>query len=258
MHVQIPQSYEQPSHGQAFGQMPSAPLPAADDRPVDVRDEIAFSSLQIAEHALFMSLGIVDPRLKQTGAALQKAWEQNRPRWAQMDGQQAAPEYRYLAAETRSYKTEVLDRLNRGEWLGWLFPSFVAHVRDEMDMWTARINGQLGARQELCTLIATMRDHALFARQLLDPSEAILIDAAAARAANLGQMHQGCVAATLPNLLVLSKQAGTDLDEYFTKSGIGTPRVKSIVHPVLAQHVAREGRRFVQIVDQMGASGVQI
>jgi len=243
-----------------MGQQPlAAPAaPQATDRTVDVKDEIAFAALQIQEHCLFFSLGLVDLRLKQGGVQLQQAWEKNRARWAQMDGAQSAPEFRYLAAETRSYKTEVLDRLNRGEWLGWIFPAFAAHVLTEMDLWTARINGQVAARQEVCTLIATMRDHALFARQLLDPSEAVLIEAAAARAANLGQMQQGCAAATLPNMLALSREAGADLDAYFTKSGIGTPRVKSIIHPVLAAHIVREGQRFVAIVDQMAAAGVQV
>lgn len=240
------------------GQQQAAPAPQATDRPVDVKDEIAFSSRQISEHCLFFSLGLVEPRLKHTGTTLQASWEQNRPRWAQMDGAQAAPEYRYLVAETRSYKTEVLDRLNRGEWLGWIFPSFASHVRDEMDMWTARVNGQIGARQETCAMLLQMAQHAAFAAHLLDPSERVLVDAALARMGNFEQLYQGCAANTMQNLLALSKQAGADLDDYFTRSGIGTPRVKSIIHPVLAAHVQREGARFVAVVDQLAAAGVQI
>lgn len=245
-------------HTHGLGQ-PAAPTqPQATDRQVDVRDEIVFWGRQLSDHALFLSLGLVEERLRGVAGQMHRQWEQYRPRWAQVDPATAASEARYMAAELRSFKTEVLDRLNRGEWLGWLYPTFVDHLRRELDMFVGRINGQIAARQELCDYLRFLAEHASFAAHLLDPQERVLIEAATARAGNLTQLHQACAAATTQNLLTLSRQAAADLDEYLVKSGIGTPRVKSVVHPVLAEHVVREGRRAVAVIDQFAAAGVPL
>lgn len=236
-----PSSVEQ--HQEQLGK----PAPVQ-DKPstVDQRDEISFWSRQMSEHALFLHLGLEEPTLKQTAYYMHQQWEQNRRRWEQVDPTVAASEARYLAAELRAFKVQVYQTLLKGTWLGWLWPTFVDHTRRELDFFVSRLNGQSTVRKDTCEQLRFMAEHAAFAAHLLDPSEAQLIYAAMEQSGQIQGLQNKCEAETLENLMALSKNATEQLDQYFTGSGIGDlKRVRSVIHPVLAEHVVREGRRFI-------------
>lgn len=212
-----------------------------------VADDIDFWSRQISEHALFMSLGLVDKDLKRRAEGLHNSWEAFRR------GPRRVNDAIPLVLTTQDFKTHVLTRLNAGEFLGWLFPLFIDHIRREGDYFLAALRGQ---KFDPCTetqiWLTFMAEHAAFASHLLDPSEAEQIRRALELQSQLGALFHNCESTIGEQLKMLSLKSGQDLDAYFNGLGIGKPGgAKSVIHPVLAEHVVREGRRFLQTMQML-------
>lgn len=204
--------------------------------------EIAFWCRQFSEHCLFFSLGFEDARFRAPAQALHEEWEHARPT---LD----LPTALALASKTRAFKTEALDALNSGKWLGWIFPTFVDHTRRELDLFMAHACGrQVTTQQDLGEWLRFMAEHAAFAAHLMDPVEARRIRAAIGVVGEFGKLNIACQRGVNDTLLAVSKKAGTNLDAFVAGD---LPKAKSIIHPVLAVHVLREGRRFLYTVDRM-------
>jgi len=229
-------------HAQSFYDVPSVSgvaLPIADD--------IEFWSRQLSEHALFMQLGLDDKHLKSRAEGLHAQWERYH------GGPRTVPDAISLVLATRELKTEVHSRLVSGEWLGWLWPLFVDHIRREGDYFLTKLQGQMLSDADECrTWLTFMAEHAAFAAHLLDPSEAERIHQAIALLGDLNRLWQGCGTSMREQLLSLTTRSGLDLDAYFKSLGIGTPAAaRSIIHPVLAEHVVREGQRFLVTISAL-------
>jgi hypothetical protein len=212
-----------------------------------VTDDIEFWSRQLAEHALFMQLGLDDPKLKQRCAQLHQAWEHFR------HGPRQIPTAITLVHHLRDLQLEVHARLGRGEWLGWIWPLFVDHIRREGDYFLGALQGaKLDPVAEAQMWLTFMADHAAFAAHLLDPTETARIREALTLLDKFGELWHGCGTAVNDQLLSLTLRSGTDLDSYLKGLGIGTPNgARSIIHPVLAEHVVREGQRFLKAMSAL-------
>jgi len=208
-------------------------------------DEIEFWSRQLSEHALFFHLGIEDEALKHDALILHSDWETFRQGGA-------AGDLVALVTNLRGFKTMLLDELSR-RWIGWIFPLFVEHTRRELDLFVAHLGTSALTPDELCQWTRFMAEHAAFAAHLLDPAEAAKIQEATAAAGQFSKLSEGCAVIT-PTLVALSQKAGEGLDAWLQKSGLGTPATHSVVHPVLAAHVVREGQRFLQTTAALGGA----
>jgi len=223
---------------------------------------VRFWDRQLSEHCLFAQLGLDPEDLKKEAGDLHTKFEDLR---AEIPSGTVSPDQEAeliakstdLATSLRGFLTEVYDRQTEGEWLGWLFPTFVDHIRREGDYFVGRVSasgggptGLPGLADELCTWLKFMAEHAIFASHLLDPSEVTLVVQAQALSEKFQGLQDGCRDMT-PQLLVLSRRAGALLDVYFTGSGIGTAQVSSVIHPVLALHVVREGRMFLRTLAEL-------
>ena len=206
-----------------------------------VADDIEFWSRQLSEHALFMQLGLDVPGLKQRCAQLHQAWERFRR------GPRPIPGAIALVHHLRDLQLEIHARLTRGEWLGWIWPLFVDHIRREGDYFLGSLQGtKLDPVAEAQMWLTFMAEHAAFAAHLLDPSEAERIRQALDAQGKLGDLFRECASGLNDQLLSLTERSGMDLDAYLKALGVGTPGgAKSIIHPVLAEHVVREGQRFL-------------
>jgi hypothetical protein len=206
-----------------------------------VADDIEFWSRQLSEHALFMQLGLDDPKLKQRCAQLHQAWEHFRR------GPRQIPTAITLVHHLRDLQLEVHARLARGEWLGWIWPLFVDHIRREGDYFLGALQGaKLDPVAEAQMWLTFMAEHAAFAAHLLDPNEAERIRQALDAQGKFGDLFRECASGLNDQLLSLTQRSGMDLDAYLKALGVGTPAgAKSIIHPVLAEHVVREGQRFL-------------
>lgn len=220
---------------------------------------VRFWSRQLSEHALFMNLGFEMPELKKESAALHSDWERFRAtlpsRANEHETADIARAFLDLTPDLRDFKVHVLERLNSGEWLGWIYPSFADHTRRELDYAVNLLTGGLGegekrAKTELCEWLQFMAEHAAFADHLLDADEQQLMKEATEIQGDLERLHGRCSSLT-PQLIDLSEKAGKALDRYFTKLDANVTKVHSIIHPLLALHVVREGRMFLQTLAEM-------
>jgi hypothetical protein len=202
--------------------------------------EVEFWSRQLSEHALFFQLGLDDPSLKAAAGRLHTAWEQARPT---VTAQAAAG----LARDLRDFKVGLLDRLNRGQWLGWIFPTFVDHTLRELDLFVSRLHGPVLPQTDCRAWLRFMAEHAAFAAHLMDPVEATRIRVALKFVSEFSQLEAGCTGVS-DQLLSLSTRSGQLLDNFMVGQ---VARAKGIIHPVLAVHVVREGRRFLRTVSDL-------
>ena len=210
-------------------------------------DDIDFWSRQASEHGLFMALGLDDKTLKRRSESLHQSWENFRR------GPRRVPDAVALVLAGRELKLEVHGRLLQGEWLGWLWPLFIDHIRREEDYFLGALQGtQLDAKTECQIWLTFMSEHIAFAIHLLDPSEAERMRQAMALQGNFNELWKGCGNAVNDQLLSLTQQKGMELDAYLQNLGIGTPSgAKSVIHPVIAEHVVREGRRFLATMNAL-------
>lgn len=218
---------------------------------VDYNDEIEFWSRQLSEHALFAHLGILDQALRVRALELHQQWEAYRKMRKNLPPLDASAQALALALETRGFLMHVYDRLSKGQWIGWLWPLFIDHIRREGDWFIDIMQHKAHDGVSTCkTWIVFMAEHAAFAAHLLDPTEAAKIRQATTYIGEFERLHGGCNAMN-EQLLTMTTKAGTELDQYFSQLGVGGPQLKSIIHPALAEHVVREGRRFLTVVEKL-------
>lgn len=226
-----------------------------------------FWARQMQEHAMFLFLLIENNDLARRAKSIDLTWGNVRPLLSGKTRQEQTRLLAFPMHELRVLLAEIVERQAKGEWLGWAWPRFIDHLLEELDYAWSVVSGRPQNPEEvLCTWLGFMADHASFAAHLLDPSESRKIQQALSAQQVLAQLGcacsrpplpppaapvSGCQAATLGTLLTLSKKAGADLDNYFANLGVGTPQLKSIIHPVLAIHVVREGRRFLATLDAL-------
>jgi hypothetical protein len=133
---------------------------------------------------------------------------------------------------------------------------FVDHTLRELNYFVARAFGPgHSAYATLQENLQFMAEHAHFAAQLCDPTERQLIHQALAAAGQFETASRGCQIVS-QQCLELSRRAGEELDRYLTTAPL-TKNGNSVIHPVLADHVVREGRRMLQTVDQLRAMAGQ-
>ena len=219
---------------------------------MDPQDEIDFWSRQLSEHALFGNLMLAEPTLKKRAGDGHQKWEDFRRSSPARRSPQRASE---LALETRALLAEVLARLTAGEWLGSVWPLLADHMIREGDYFLTKLRGApLAPQLETAFWLNHGGEEAAFTMAQLDPSEAAKIQQAMNFGSTFRQLYDRAGSEQVgPALLASSQEAGQALDSYLASLGIGTPVTKSIIHPVLAEHVTRENRRGLQTLAQLSA-----
>lgn len=208
--------------------------------PAQIQDDLAFWLNQDREHNLFFTLGFQDPMLKRMAEKLYVSYDNALRRGnLQMALLTVVP-------QAQIFKAEALGIL-RSPWgagkAGYIWPSFVEHTKREIDMMLARLRpGGVSSRDEIYFGDRMLAEHAAFASHLLDPVEQRdLSDTAHAASKNVFTLANRCATETLETLVALSQQAQNTLDGFMHNSAVAQG---ALIHPVLAEHVIREGQRF--------------
>lgn len=211
-----------------------------------------FWSRQLQEHAKFLFLLTENNDLARQAKSLDITFEDTRKAMEGKSPQEQLGMLAFPVLKLRQLKVEILNRQLAGEWIGWALPGFVEHLLQELDYFWAKSTGaNISGAEELSLWSKFMADHAAFVARLLDPSEVEKFDQALlAQNYFLDLQCSGCDQ-TLPTLVQLGKQAGQELDQYFSTLGVGTPQLRSAIHPVLAIHIIREGRRFLATLETL-------
>lgn len=160
------------------------------------------------------------------------------------------------------FKRRILDGVLSCNLLNLNYPSLIEHTIHEAELYLALIDNlqnrvdidSKDTRETELFWDEIMMEHALFIRGLLDPSEDDLIETAdqfadtfkdlIEEAQNMTNMTINSVLnQTLDQTVQLKnfKQAGTD--------GIARCKIKSIILPLLADHVLREANHYIRLLE---------
>lgn len=248
-------------------------------------DEIRFWSRIMKEHALFLSLGFTheDKRLIQEAQQFIVLFEQIEQQLSNYsihsDPQQikAFNSQVYQAATSIwSYKRKVLGLILRCEIRSNNYALLVDHTSREAAYFAKRLRelneGKLKPLPEAIIkenvfFLKIMADHSKFIGHLLDPSERQLVEQAREfshdfdqlvfQAVDLDSMRpQSETVPILDQFLDHNRVSVVSLRDFkkTARELIEACRIKSNIHPLLADHVFREAERFLHIIDMFEAS----
>ena len=248
-------------------------------------DEIRFWSRIMKEHALFLSLGFTVNEKKlieeaqQFIAVFERIEEQLASYSEQSDPRQIYAfnaEVYQAVASIWAYKRKVLGLILRCEIRTNNYPLLVDHVSREAAYFANRLQdlnaGNLQPLPEAIIkenifFLKIMADHAKFIGHLLDPSERKLVEQAREFSHDFDQLMYQAI--DLDSMRPES-ETGPLLDQFLDQNRVSVVslrdfkktardlieecRIKSNIHPLLADHVFREANRFVEIIDMFEES----
>jgi hypothetical protein len=251
-------------------------------------DEIRFWSRIMKEHALFLSLGFsyTDSTLideaKQFITLFERIEQKLSTYSLNSDPAQIREFNNYVLQATTSiwaYKRKVLGLTLRCEIRSNNFPLLVDHISREAAYFANRLvelnQGKLDPLPEAIIkenvfFLKIMADHAKFIGHLLDPSERKLVDQAREfshdfdqllfQAVDLDSMRpQSETVPILDQFLDQNRVSVVSLRDFkkTARDLIEACRIKSNIHPLLADHTFREAERFLHIIDMFEASLTQ-
>lgn len=243
-------------------------------------DEITFWSRIMKEHALFLSLGftyeqkqLID-EARQFISVFERIEEKVTKFTVNSDLRQVQAfnnEVYQAAASIWSYKRKVLDLTLRCEIRTNNFPLLVDHISREAAYFANRLKelneGKLAPSpdaviKENVFFLRIMADHAKFIGHLLDPSERKLVEQAREfghdfdqllfQAVDLDSMRPESETKPILSQFLDQNRVSVSSLRDFKKTArdlIEACRIKSNIHPLLADHTFREAERFLEIID---------
>ncbi|MDS1030041.1 DUF2935 domain-containing protein [Bacillota bacterium LX-D] len=246
-------------------------------------DEIRFWSRIMKEHSLFLKLGFrcEDTQLINEANHFYAVFEaiENRSHRLSFDTdpqiiRRFNSEVHNAVSHIWAFKRRVLGLILRCQLPGANnFPLLVDHVSREANYFRKRLEELNSGRleplpdtiiEENVFFLRIMADHAKFISHLLDPSERQLIEQARRfshdfdqllfQAKDLKSMRpQSQTTPLLDQFLDQNKVSVKSLRDFkqTARDLINSCRIKSIIHPLLADHVLREAERFLFIIDML-------
>lgn len=217
-----------------------------------VHDEIKFWSDLFLEHAFFLSLMVGDKTLNQKATDIQEKFEKFKKELDKNQSQLSS--FLNLADQLKELQETVDKKIKNKEWVGWVYPAFIKHLQLETDYVQDKLNNKIDPTRELLFWDNNNKDHVKLIAQLLDPSEKKLIE----RAKKLAQQCQ------LPDkesifLTGLTQKNKKELDDYYQRAKdvdnfqqeVKNNPPKSVIHPVLLEHMIKENNRGLGIIKQL-------
>lgn len=244
-------------------------------------DEIRFWSRIMKEHSLFLKLGFrcEDTQLineaNQFYAMFDQIERKSHDFTVDTDPQQIVrfnTEVHNAAVHIWAFKRKILGLVLTCQMPGANnFPLLIDHTSREANYFRTRLeqlnSGQLDPLpdaiiNENVFFLRIMADHAKFIGHLLDPSERQLVEQARNfshdfdqllfQARDLDSMRpQSLTQPLLDQFLDQNRVSVASLRDFkkTARDLIEACKIKSIIHPLLADHVFREAERFLEIID---------
>lgn len=247
-------------------------------------DEIRFWSRIMKEHSLFLSLGFSyhDTELIQEAQHFMSTFERIELQLNQYSIDSDPEQIKKFnnqvyeaAAAIWAYKRKVLRLILQCKIVSNNYPLLVEHISREAAYFANRLKdlnaGIIEPKvtdiiQENVFFLRIMGDHAKFIGHLLDPSERKLVDLAKDfshdfdqllfQAIDLESMRpQSETVPILDQFLDQNRVSVVSLRNFkkTAKELIEACKIKSNIHPLLADHVFREAERFLSIIDMYEA-----
>ena len=217
--------------------------------------ENLFWNEQMMEHAKFFVMLMPGPELAGPRGQAERfqqtfAGQLEKARGASLDRGTYAAFNRSTVELVKPYsdfKYRMRDEQAAGRLQSLVWPAFFEHTAREADRFARRLDQlsrgdtstDMKEAAEFWTII--MGEHADFIAHLLDPEEGELIRKAMQTSTAFRQMHKHVPPSKGP-----VEKAVDDIIDFKTaaEKGIQTGKIKSIIHPALADHVRREAVKF--------------
>ncbi|WP_430311667.1 DUF2935 domain-containing protein [Rummeliibacillus pycnus] len=248
-------------------------------------NEIRFWSRIMKEHSLFLRLGFraEDTQLIQEANQFYKLFEQIEQTAYLFNNQSDPNQIREFNSEVQQaassiffFKRKVLGLILTCKLPGGNnFPLLVDHTSREANYFRKRLvelnEGKMNSLpdaiiKENVFFLRIMADHAKFIGHLLDPSERKLVDMAKDFSNDFDQLMyqardlesmkpQSQTVPLLDQFLDQNRVSVASLRDFkkTARDLIEQCKIKSIIHPLLADHVYREADRFLEIIDMFDA-----
>ncbi|CEH32288.1 DUF2935 domain-containing protein [Aneurinibacillus migulanus] len=248
-------------------------------------EEVQFWGRIMKEHALFLRLGFTvdQPKLIQEASHFHNLFESIEEKSVSFTDNADREHIVRLNMETYqatshlwAFERKVLELILSCKIITNSYPLFVDHASREAAYFMNRIE-QLNKGileplpdaviNENVFFLRIMSDHAKFISHLLDPSERNLITEAADLSYQLDQLlfqavdleamrpasQTGRVLSRLIEESRLTVQSLYDFKRTI-KEMVEECRLRSVIHPLLADHMLREAQRFLDLLDRFEAS----
>lgn len=156
-------------------------------------------------------------------------------------------------------KEEILDKVLGCQMFTMNYPLLIEHILREAKLYLKYVQmletyGEIGMQsmKEIeCFWNQIMMEHALFIRGLLDPSEIELINSANTFANDYSALLNSCHDAQNRTLNIDSMTETRKFRDFKTAGakGIESCQIRSLILPLLADHVLREANHFIRILE---------
>lgn len=156
-------------------------------------------------------------------------------------------------------KEEILDKVLSCQMFTMNYPLLIEHILCEAKLYLKYVqmletDGEIGMQsmKEIeCFWNQIMMEHALFIRGLLDPSEIELINSANTFANDYFVLLNSCHNAHNKTLNIDSMTETRKFRDFKTAGakGIESCQIRSLILPLLADHVLREANHFIRILE---------
>lgn len=173
-----------------------------------------------------------------------------------------------LLTEAIALKETLLNGVLTCKAFSYIYPSMLDHVIEE-SQFALKLLQKLENRDALDTIQEVieqelvwnevMFEHTTFIRGYLDPTEGVLINAANAFANELGQLYEATTTLParperLPEITRRSLDSVSKLRMFKMKttSGILKCKIKSLISPLLSDHVTREANHYLRLLKTFG------
>lgn len=157
-------------------------------------------------------------------------------------------------------KETILQKVSRGEMFTMNYPLLIEHILREAKLYQKYVamleeNGELPdeSMKEIESFWnRIMMEHAMFIRGLLDPSEEALFDSADEFAQDYAELLQRCRCAQDQAMGSESLEMTRKFRDFKAAGakGIQKCEIRSIILPLLADHVLREANHYIRLMNQ--------
>lgn len=156
-------------------------------------------------------------------------------------------------------KEEILENVLSCRMFTMNYPLLIEHILREAKLYRKYLqmleeNGEIcreSMKETECFWNQIMMEHALFIRGLLDPSEEKLINSADTFAKDYSDLLKKCNNAQNKTLNMDSMAETKKFRDFKTAGakGIESCQIRSLILPLLADHVLREANHFIRILE---------
>lgn len=172
----------------------------------------------------------------------------------------------HLLQETISFQKYLLSQSSNCNIFISLYPQMLDHDTREAEHYLGILNGLLNGRlpkETLCDELnfwnTIMAEHAEFIDGMLDPTESDLKKTAEATAKEFEKLVNECIYTAEEQILQSSLYTTEEIRSFKMKAieGLLACRIKSIIPPLLADHVLREANHYLRLMKMKECYGMR-